>query len=1440
MVPTAPAAPSFREVFSAKYADERGLGFAAIDGLLNGAELRRQDKTEIASGGWDRDLAIEKAVANLSDEDRLFIYENGANGPASLRKAQARLTMRQETDAITNRAGVWTNVAADLLVEAVNPAQWAITGGLGMVAMGARGAVALAAAHKAGNINALTTASRAAMLGPATFKGKLAEDVLMNVAQGGLWGSLQDTYGGQVMGAPGLLKDLRDGGLEKPYAGVDNPTTDLTPAEAKGQIALEADVRTRAVSDIESPEPKSGDDLFDEDLRKTLSGEATTDAPDAPTKAPDVVDEGTAPDGDLLPVGEATDLPDLPPTDMSTAFEPTSKSVKGGADDPIDDTSWGDRIGAGREMRVMMHEGLRDGTMNVSDLFSGKRTEALDLAGHAKASAVNTAHYKALDDGAQKPGVFALAHPDASKEGKAELKTLSGILQSFAAKYLPEGRGIALTVAPNIGNPKKNAQGVAWTRQNGGLIAIREGLATSLGARTLIHEFGHVLTYEYGKLLNDVEWSKLSTAYAKYVNEQDPTDRALMRYGPGYQGMATAEGAARMGAVKTTYTDNMGEFAAEQFVKFIQKDPQARGLPEKFVAGIKRMVSVLMNVFKDARQQKLIDPEVAFEDFFQAILDGKFKGRTARSSLDDRNPAGGAEAQFQLEPDFAMTDYGKKKVVGAARSNATDAQRKGLYQRAVAFMEQNPIKTERLRTINKWLPGGLSPGLIMAGSKNEGIQTLSARLCETTTGAAGRGNTAAVRWKYTQEKITGRSLREFDGAWKAWASENDVPFLKRLGTSPERAQFNDLVVSEMLRRRTDATEVLPATHPVRRAADAMDAANQRAVDEARAARILGVANLPEKSRGYFTQELDGRKIIESGAEGREKLTGLLSEHFVQSYGLKDPKLGRAIAEVYIRRTVDRVYGNGEGPMIDTGGSVLGTLREEMENIADGITDPNLRKSLDDTMRGMGNTRARLDVDLANPEIRAFYNTDILGLNRKYVHRMSAEVATTRSGLLGLKGVRELRNAALTHGPMVTPEELRATDQVIAELFGTPVNGAVTSVAATNIRTLTAAVRLGGAVFSQAGDTLNVAASLGTQSALKFIPALPRLIGDLGNMLKGNETRGILQGMDRWGGQVGLRDYLIELPLDAPDDMLTSYSQQPGIFTTAVRHIGHASQTINFFRGFVAVQHRHVAEETLKHVVGLHLDGKSASPAIRDMGFTDDLIARLGPAIGQRNGRVMGFDPALLDPKDAETFTTALHRGVGQMIQSNFVGERNSWAHNDWLKVMTQFRTFSITAVEKQWGRQRAVAAENGGALDGYAHVGGLLLAQMAVGTLLYTGRVYSSSIGLSEKERNKRLKAAFTPVAVAQGALNASTLSGYTGDVLNGLSALKGWVPEGAQDAAGLKGQRSGSVLDSVPAAGYLGQVSKAVQDPSVHKLAKVLPGANSPLVIPFVNLLKD
>lgn len=1481
-------AGSIGALWSAHRDQTIATGLNIIDHFnAEGRDRRARDEVAVR-GGWSYDHT--KATANLTPSQADYVAENGTTGPEALLRAQAEAQLMGQREETMAKHGFWANLAVGAGAGLADPAQWVATAGLMMpVALG-RAAI--------GGVRGGAAGVAASLAAPRLTAGAMAaREVAFGAAQGAAFGLAEDTLGGQVKGASDYALDIGIGilvdaaphairlGAER-WAGIRSSVNHLTgepgtPGSLVDELrakGLEPPARPtdekaaveRAIKDGQPPQPgtRSREDGI---LDQTDIDEVHGNTPEAPDTVPPV---------ETIPVGETTEL------ELEVKESPwgaPAQPPKGATEDPIESMSWkagGGTEAANRANWPKIEEGARtaDKTLGASRMFTGHEDEAVSRAkiahgaaqANLKAGLVDpikgqadvAAAKKALTDAEAKAkvkseaedlqfvrgiesapatrGVSTSLHPSSSTRGSKGaaakmLKDSAEVLRGLVERYMP-GDTIHLVAAPKLGGDV-HVRGTAWTTAKNFVIGLRDDLDITAG-RTLVHEFGHVLTFRYGKLLTRNEWDSLLGAYDRFVNEPDAVARGLRRWAPGAgnQGRLQAGTAAD---IADPYTANFAEFAAEQFVKFMQKDPVGRGLPETLKKAFLDMVKVLHKLFMDAKQRKLLDAETAFEDFFQGILDRRFEGRTPRTAANkdmDPNALGTVEPDLQLATTpNGMDPYAQRKAVAAARGRTTDTRRQAIYDRAAAFMQGHPIMTERLRTLNARLGGGLSAGLRMAGSKNPVIQYLSSALSETTTGAAGRGNTAAVRWNMTMNKTLGRLLPTYESAWSQWANERGVGIVDRIGVSAQRAQFDNEVYSEMLRRKNRAADPATTNTAVVKAADALDAANQRAVAEAKAANIAGSANLPDGSTGYITQELDGRKIVEAGEQGREFITAKLAEHFQQVYGFKEARAARAVAEVYVTRTVNRVHGTGDVP-VAAHGSDLGDIRADLINAMDGVTDPALKQAISDHAAGMKNTRRKLDVPLDDPEVRAFYNTDVLALARGYHHRMAAEVSTTLVGLGGFKGVKELRETAMRFGPPVTREEMIATDQVIAELFGQPVPGAFSSVASQNARSLVSTVRLGGMIFSQAAETMNVASHLGVASAWKFLPNLPRMVADIRGKRAGREaSSGFLRGVERWGGDVGMRDYNIELPMDAPEQSLRSYTSEPSIVTSIVRHVGHASRIVNFYRGFTAAQHRYVAEELVKHVVQAHVDGKALNPYMRDMGFTDELVSRLGPAVDIVNGRIMGFDPArLADWKDAETFVQSMHRGVSQMIQGNFVGENNAWAHNDAIKILTQFRTFSITGVEKQWGRQRAVAAADGGMLDGYARVSGLLLAQLAVGSMIYALKTEVQSVGLSEKERKKKLDAAFKPAAIAAGALNMATLGGYTGDALTALMGLQGYLP----GETAPRGGRGGDATESVPLVGYGAQVSATVQNPSARGLAKLLPMSNSPLVLPAINLL--
>ncbi|MCL5460343.1 hypothetical protein M3M33_17025, partial [Loigolactobacillus coryniformis] len=58
---------------------------------------------------------------------------------------------------------------------------------------------------------------------------------------------------------------------------------------------------------------------------------------------------------------------------------------------------------------------------------------------------------------------------------------------------------------------------------------------------------------------------------------------------------------------------------------------------------------------------------------------------------------------------------------------------------------------------------------------------------------------------------------------------------------------------------------------------------------------------------------------------------------------------------------------------------------------------------------------------------------------------------------------------------------------------------------------------------------------------------------------------------------------------------------------------------------------------------------------------------------------------ITDPVARNATIQAVWRGTNQIIQGTYIGERGKWAHDGWQQLLTQFRTFSLVSMEKQWG-----------------------------------------------------------------------------------------------------------------------------------------------------------
>ncbi len=800
------------------------------------------------------------------------------------------------------------------------------------------------------------------------------------------------------------------------------------------------------------------------------------------------------------------------------------------------------------------------------------------------------------------------------------------------------------------------------------------------------------------------------------------------------------------------------------------------------------------------------------------------------------------------------------RAVGAARRFATR-----LYEDAEAYVAAHPVDLDRLRTLTKRFGNMMSDGLKLAGSKNPIMQKMASLLVETTTGAAGRGRTAAIRRQMLVAKLHGDMIPVYTAAFEGWLRASGRGRIKEFITTEGRQQFDREVMLEVLRRREDPEHRSGDAH-IRGAADALEAMFQRANNEQKAAGVLGSDGLPDSSVGYIPQRLDGKRLAVATEGEIRMLEEHLGQHFVSAMDW-NADFAADFARFYVSRAMARAKNVKGVDQLAGGNSAIDVIRSHLEDMRDNgysqqAIDAALAQATAASKQRAGHMKHRLDVglmtDLPNgKKVLDYYDTNSLGLARQYANRSAGTIALTEFGVQGAYGVRALRRALSEPiGERATQEELDAFDRVMSEFLAEPIPGEVRSTPARNLTTFTRLLRLGSQVITQAAESVQFVTHMGLGTTLRHAPALLQIMGDVGRLKRGQDPkRHILTSIETWGGQIGMENYNLVMPLEPQDARLQEYMSDAGVFERALNGLSFLQGKLSLFRAVMATQHRFAAEQiTMKAAryfrevaefrrrnpnVATELD---ADRYLRDMGIDAELAAHFAQHIDRvatwdDGGRLVRFDVTQVpNPLAAEAFVQAVHRGTQQIIQGTFIGERNAWVHNDYVKILTQLRTFGITAMEKQWSRQRANHTE--GAFNGYMAVTGMLVAQAALILPLHLARIQLNALGREDQEQY--IKDNLQPAALVRSVLNYTTLAGLTGDMLDVLAGTAaGW--SGEKELVGVRGRDVLSPTSVIPALGALEDVGKMVTGNStLYRALKTLPGANLPYVIPFLNLAKE
>lgn len=810
-----------------------------------------------------------------------------------------------------------------------------------------------------------------------------------------------------------------------------------------------------------------------------------------------------------------------------------------------------------------------------------------------------------------------------------------------------------------------------------------------------------------------------------------------------------------------------------------------------------------------------------------------------------------ADSVNQIMTDPVAIKYGIDSLpVGTPAERAAAKEILALYKKADAFAIKHPMDAAYLKRVDNLADNSLfnvaSTGLTMLKSQNPLVRMVAFELLEDASGASGvRQSTAAISKFMHERLIQGNAINDVSRAYDNWKVSNGGSLKDDMVGGSKHDQFNRLVAEEIEARRKTAEGAVTKDANVAAAADSLEAAYTRAAKAQIQNKTLGWAALPPTSRGYMPHRMSAKRVAALTNQQRRVVQDALVDQFI-TIEKWDMSFADELAAKYLERVRERASGGYSAPMGGGSGAAAEIVEDALNSM--NLTKTEIREHMQRYTRGAANfTKSRLDLDLnrvydvdGQPfKLMDVFETDQVTLLRSQAQRASGEIALARHGVYGKPGLDLLRKAMQLgeDGKRTHIRELEAFDQVSAEFLGAPFGNSggkwMERAMAAN-----GAARLGGVVFNQLSETINGIFHVGAGRALESLTSIKRLREEILALSRGEKVDNpFLTSIEASGGaEFGTDSYKMVMPFDSPDHAYPTYGKDALTLTDRIlRGASHAQSVFSGFRMVHSAQQRGMAEQIVHKMMRYVRDG-GEDVALEQFGITKEIQAAMRKDLSKiatwEGDRLMRFDVTQIsDPDVREAVIQSVHRGVRQIIQGTFIGETGKWAHDGWLKLLTQFRTFSITSMEKQWGRQR----NSRGNMEAL----GMVVGSLAMAMPIYMARTYVNSIGRSDQA--EYLEERLAPQMIARATMNYIAMGGMAGDFVDLVSSV---LPEelGVAPTGGRAGVQSDFVGNYVlPASSLVDDIWKYAQGPTDLKAAaRILPGSRVPYLLPFVNALGD
>lgn len=1032
-------------------------------------------------------------------------------------------------------------------------------------------------------------------------------------------------------------------------------------------------------------------------------------------------------------------------------------------------------------------------------------------------------------------------------------------LRALAKEYVPTAK-----VVVGTGYAKdNNALGAVLSAGDVHFVGLasRPGEAASV-LNTGIHEIGHIVVHQEAPNVPASIWESVNRDWLAFVENarQGTVNLKLKDSVLETRFAVTSEGRGQEFLPSTSYGLSRDEYLAEQFIKHIQQRAVAGELGHMeptIVESIVKALRAALDFVLGVKRKGLLSADEGPEALFRHVLSATAKNRKLADSLldpamqlDAASYSISANTVNNLLTDPDAVKFGMATIPVDTTATRQDAMAMlALHKEADAWELKNPMddawKARAKNLADNNVFNVASTGLVMLTSPSPLVRMIAAKLVEDASGVAGkRGSTAAISKYIMERKMMHNTINDVQGAYALWKVGKPGGWRDDLIGGKNWDAFNHEIASEIEARRVTRAPVTQDGN-VKAAADSIEAAYARAANAQKEAKTLGWAAIPPDSIGYMPHRMSPKAVMNMSNAQKQVVHDALVDQFVTIEGWD-----LSFADKLAARYVDRVRHRASG---DYGSHIAGSSSGTADIIEEALSAMKLpadviKTHMENFTKGAANfTKGRIDLDLNKvytlPEgefkLMGIFETNQIELLRSQVQRASGEVALAKHGVLGKPGLQLLRNAMLygEDGKRAMMRDKEAFDQMAAEFMGAPFgeHGGKWLDRAMAANTL---VRLGGIAFNQLAESINGVFHVGAARTMHSIAAMPRLRAEIQALARGEKVdNSIIGSIEHSGGaEFGTDAYKIVMPFDSADHAYPTYGQDTlGVADRLLRGGGHVQAKLSGWRMVHSAQQRGMAEQIVHKMARYMREGKD-DIALEQFGFNAEVRKAVRGELDQiakfDGDRLVSFDVTKIsDPDIREQVIHAVWRGTSQIIQGTFIGEKGKWAHDGMLKLMTQFRTFSITSMEKQWGRQR----NSHGAYAAY----GMIIGAMSMAAPIYYARTYAASIGRPDQE--KYLDERLQPERVARATLNYIAMGGMASDFVDMTTSL---MPE----SLGVKptGGRSGVETDFVgnyivPASSLVNDIWKYAQSPDkLEDAVKIMPFSRLPYLIPLLNETKE